>query len=80
MLSIRLRRMGSKHRPYYRVVVSENDKVPTSSCVEEIGYYHPISNNKDTKVDKERAEYWLSKGARPSKTVSELFKKLNISA
>ena len=78
MLAIRLKRMGSKHRPYYRIVVSENEKVPRSRFVEEIGYYHPISPNKDTKVNKERAEYWLSKGARPSETIRGIFKKNGI--
>ena len=80
MLAIRLKRMGSKHRPYYRIVVSENDKTPTSSCVEELGFYHPIATDKDTKINKERATYWLEKGARPSKTVLGLFKKHDIKA
>jgi len=80
MLAIRLKRMGSKHRPYYRIVVSENDRVPRGAFVEEIGYYHPVSPNKDIKVDKDRAAYWLSKGARPSVTVASIFKKQGISA
>jgi len=75
MLAIRLKRLGSKHRPFYRIVVSENDKTPRGPFVEEIGYYHPISPNKDLKIDKERAQYWLSKGARPSDTVKNLLKK-----
>lgn len=75
MLAIRLKRMGAKHRPYYRIVVSENDRVPRGAFVEEIGYYHPVSPNKDVKVDKERAEFWLGKGARPSDTVKTLLKK-----
>ncbi len=75
MLAIRLKRVGSKHRPFYRIVVSENDRVPRGAFVEEIGYYHPVSPNKDTKIDKERAEYWLGQGARPSDTVRNLFKK-----
>ena len=74
MLAIRLKRMGAKHRPYYRIVVSENDRVPRGQFVEEIGYYHPISPNKDVKIDQERAKYWLSMGARPSLTVRGLFK------
>lgn len=78
MLAIRLKRLGSKHRPFYRIVVSENDKVPRGPFVEEIGYYHPVSPNKDVKINKERAEYWLSKGARPSDTVKSLFKKNGI--
>jgi len=80
MLAIRLKRVGSKHRPYYRIVVSENDRVPRAAFVEEIGFYHPISNDKDTRIDKERAEYWLSKGAKPSDTIRGLFKKNGIGA
>ena len=75
MLAIRLKRLGSKHRPFYRIVVSENDKTPRGPFVEEIGYYHPVAPNKDLKIDKERAQYWLSKGARPSETVKGLLKK-----
>lgn len=78
MLAIRLKRMGAKHRPYYRIVVSENEKVPRSRAVEELGFYHPVSPNKDVKIDKERAAYWLGKGARPSDTVRSLFKKQGI--
>jgi small subunit ribosomal protein S16 len=78
MLAIRLKRMGAKHSPYYRIVVSENDRVPRGPFVEEIGIYHPVSPNKDVRVDKERAEYWLSKGARPSETVKNLLKKQGI--
>lgn len=78
MLAIRLKRMGAKHRPYYRIVVSENDRVPRGPFVEEIGFYHPTAPQKDVKIDKERAEYWLAKGARPSQTIMGLFKKQGI--
>lgn len=78
MLAIRLKRLGAKHRPYYRIVVSENDRVPRGAFVEEIGFYHPITENKDTRIDKERAEFWLNQGARPSATVKQLFKKHGI--
>ena len=79
MLAIRLKRLGSKHRPFYRIVVSENERTPRGPFIEEIGYYHPVAPNKDVKIDKERAEYWLSKGAHPSDTVRGLFKKNGIS-
>lgn len=78
MLAIRLVRFGARHRPYYRIVVSENEKRLGGSFVESIGYYHPITKDKDTRIDKDRAEYWLSKGARPSKSVGALFKKHQI--
>ena len=75
MLAIRLKRMGSTHKPYYRIVVSENERTPRGAFVEELGFYHPVSPNKDVKVNKERAEYWISKGARPSGTVASILKK-----
>lgn len=80
MLAIRLKRMGAKHRPYYRIVVSENDRVPRGRSIEELGYYHPVSPNKDVHINKERAAYWLSMGATASDTVSDLFKKHGVSA
>jgi len=70
MLAIRLKRLGAKHRPFYRIVVSENEKTPRGSFVEEIGYYHPIAPDKDVKIDKER----------PSDTVKALFKKHGVGA
>ncbi len=78
MLAIRLKRMGAKHRPYYRIVVSENDRVPRARAVEELGYYQPIAANKTLKIDAERAAYWIAKGAQPSDSVRSLFKKQGI--
>ncbi|PIE01659.1 MAG: 30S ribosomal protein S16 [Acidobacteria bacterium] len=75
MLAIRLKRVGKKHQPQYRIVVSENEKTPRGPFVEEIGYYHPASAEKTVNIKKERAEYWLSKGAKPSETIKNLFKK-----
>lgn len=75
MLAIRLKRIGKKHLAQYRIVVSENEKVPRGPFVEEIGYYHPSSVDKTVNIKKDRAEYWLSQGARPSETVKNLFKK-----
>lgn len=78
MLAIRMKRMGSKHRPYYRLVVSENDRRPRGAFVEEIGYYHPMAPNKDLVVNKERAEHWIKVGAQPSPTVKNLLKKQGV--
>ncbi len=71
MLKIRLRRMGSTHRPFYRVVVSDSRRSPSSKAVEEIGYYNPRVKT-DLKIDLERLAYWQSKGAQASKTVQRL--------
>ena len=78
MLAIRLKRMGAKHRPYYRIVVSENDRVPRGRALEEIGFYHPVSPNKDVQLNKDRAEYWISKGAQASDSVRTLLKKQGV--
>jgi len=79
MLSIRLARNGAKKRPFYHVVVSENDHIPTSRAIDILGFVNPVSNVGDIfRVDAEKAKYWISKGAQPSKTVRELFKKNSI--
>ena len=75
MLKIRLRRMGSRHRPFYRVVVSDSRRVPTASALDEIGTYDPRRSPSQFTVDFERFDMWLAKGAKPSDTVSRLAKK-----
>ena len=75
MLKIRLRRMGSTHRPFYRVVVSDARNVPTSNAVEELGFYDPRKNPAEVKVDRERIQYWVERGAQLSETVSKLVKR-----
>lgn len=75
MLKIRLRRMGSRHRPFYRVVVSDSRRTPTAAAVEEIGYYDPRRSPSVFNVDMEKVDHWLSKGAQPSATVGKLVKK-----
>ncbi len=80
MLAIRLKRMGNKHRPFYRIVVSENDKRPRARAVEELGYYHPVAPGKPVQIDTERAQYWISKGARPSDTVAGILRKQGVKA
>jgi small subunit ribosomal protein S16 len=75
MLKIRLRRMGSNKRPVYRIVVSDGRRTPTAAFLEEIGYYNPRSNPTEFRIDRERAEYWLQRGAQMSATVISLFDK-----
>jgi small subunit ribosomal protein S16 len=72
MLSIRLRRMGARNAPFYRVVVSDSRKVPTASAVEEIGHYDPRRNPSAVTLDHERLDYWVGRGARMSPTVARL--------
>jgi small subunit ribosomal protein S16 len=80
MLKIRLRRGGATHAPFYRVVVSDSQKVPGASTVEQIGHYDPKRNPADVKIDTDRVNYWISKGAQLSPTVKSLMKKLKVSA
>lgn len=72
MLRIRLRRMGNRHRAFFRIVVSDSRKVPTSSALEEIGYYDPKKQPATVKVDFDRYEAWVERGAQASATVRKL--------
>ena len=77
MLSIRLARNGAKKRPFYHIVVSENDRIPTGQAIEILGFVNPIAteNQESVRIDSDKAKAWIAKGARPSKTVLDLFKK-----
>jgi small subunit ribosomal protein S16 len=72
MLSIRMRRTGSKKRPYYRVVVTEARSPREGSFLEVIGFYNPRTKPAVVEIDKTRVEHWLSQGARPSDSVRTL--------
>ena len=73
-VKIRLKRIGAKKNPFYRVVVSDSRKARDGRFIEELGYYDPLSNEKTFKIDNERALYWLSTGAQPTSIVDKLFK------
>ena len=76
---IRLKRLGTKMRPYYRIVVMDSRKPRDGRALEEVGLYHPISPEDQQVVIKEdRVREWLSKGAQPSATVKRLLNKQNI--
>lgn len=76
MVKIRLKRLGAKKRPYYRVVVMDARKPRDGRAIEEIGYYHPIeAKENQVKVDVERAKYWISVGAQPTPVVKSLIKR-----
>lgn len=72
MLKIRLRRMGNRHRAFFRIVVSDSRKVPTSSALEELGYYDPKKQPAVVKVDLDRYDSWVQQGAQASATVRKL--------
>jgi small subunit ribosomal protein S16 len=75
MLSIRMRRVGSKKKPYFRVVVTEARSKVESDFVENLGTYNPRSKPAQVDINKARVDHWLSKGARPSDSVRTLIKK-----
>ena len=73
-VSIRLRREGTKNRPYYRVVVADSRSPRDGKFIEIIGTYDPKQTGQNSSFNVERAEYWISKGAQPSDTVRSLIK------
>ena len=75
MLKIRLRRMGAKKAPFYRIVVADSRSPRDGAFVEEIGYYNPTSDPTELKVDNEKAAQWIKNGAQPTDTVRGLLKK-----
>ena len=75
MVKIRLRRMGAKKAPYYRIVVADSRSPRDGRFIEEIGTYDPLSETNSLRVDTERANYWLANGAQPTDTVRALLKK-----
>ena len=77
MVKIRLRRMGAKKNPFYRIVVADVASPRDGRCIEEIGTYDPQASPSEVKVDAERAQYWLKNGAQPTDTVRALLKKAN---
>ena len=76
MVKIRLKRMGMKKEPFYRVVVSDSRTPRDGRFIEEIGLYDPMADGEKIKVDMERAKYWISNGAQPTDTVRGLLKKI----
>lgn len=75
MVKIRLRRMGAKKAPFYRVVVADSRFARDSRFIEEIGYYDPTKEPSVVKIDAEKAKQWLDNGAQPTDTVREILKK-----
>ena len=75
MVKIRLRRMGAKKAPFYRIVVADSRSPRDGRFIEEIGTYDPLSESNSLHVDLERAKYWIANGAKPTDTVRALLKK-----
>lgn len=73
-VKIRLKRMGSKKNPFYRIVVADSRKPRDGRFIEEIGYYNPLTEPKILRVDADKANSWIKNGAKPTDTVERLFK------
>jgi small subunit ribosomal protein S16 len=74
-VKIRLRRMGAKKNPFYRIVVADSRFPRDGRFIEEIGYYDPMANPSVVKVDADKAKNWIANGAQPTDTVKVLLKK-----
>ncbi|MCI9256249.1 30S ribosomal protein S16 [Oscillospiraceae bacterium 42-9] len=77
-VKIRLRRMGAKKNPFYRIVVADSRFPRDGRFIEEIGYYNPMEEPSVVKLDPEKAKKWIENGAQPTDTVRDLFKKHGI--
>ena len=77
-VKIRLRRMGAKRAPFYRVVVADSRYPRDGRFIEEIGYYTPMREPAEIKIDAEKAQKWIANGAQPTDTVKVLLKKCDI--
>ena len=78
MVKIRLKRMGANKKPFYRVVVADSRAPRDGKFIEEIGYYNPMPDPADIKIDEEKAKKWLGTGAQPTDTVKKPFQKTGI--
>jgi small subunit ribosomal protein S16 len=79
-VKIRLRRMGAKKKPFYRVVVADSRTPRDGRFIEQLGYFDPTTEPPTLKIDEEKAKLWLSRGAQPTDTAGALLKKLGILA
>ena len=77
-VKMRLRRMGAKKAPFYRVIVADSRSPRDGRFIAEVGYYNPMTNPAEIKIDAESAKKWLANGAQPTETVKSLLKKSGI--
>ncbi len=77
-VKIRLKRLGAKKSPFYRVIVADERAPRDGRFIDEIGYYNPLTNPADIKINAEKATKWLNNGAQPTETVRTLLKKTEI--
>ena len=77
-VKIRMRRMGSKRKPFYRIVVADSRMPRDGRFIEEVGYYNPLNNPDEVKLEEDKIFEWLEKGAQPSDTVRSLLSKAGL--
>ena len=77
-VKMRLRRLGAKKAPFYRVVVADSRSPRDGRFIDEVGYYNPLTTPAEIKLDAEKAKKWLQNGAQPTETVKALLKKSGI--
>ena len=77
-VKIRLKRIGAKKTPFYRVIVADERSPRNGKFIDEIGYYNPLTNPAEIKIDAEKANKWIANGAQPTETVRSLLKKTEI--
>ena len=78
MVKIRLRRMGAKKAPFYRIVVADSRSPRDGRCIEEIGTYNPLVESNNITIDAEKAQTWIKNGAQPTDTVRGLLKNAGV--
>ena len=77
-VKIRMRRMGSKRKPFYRIVVADSRMPRDGRFIEQVGYYNPLTNPDEVKLEEDKIFEWLEKGAQPSDTVRSLLSKAGL--
>lgn len=77
-VKIRLKRMGAKKAPFYRIIIADSRSPRDGAFIEEIGYYNPLKNPAEIKIDMEKANKWINNGAQPTETVKSILKKADI--
>ena len=78
MVKIRLKRVGAKKAPFYNVVVADSRTARNGKIIDEVGYYNPMTNPVEIKIDLEKVETWIKNGAKPTDTVRYLLEKSNV--
>jgi small subunit ribosomal protein S16 len=79
-VKIRLKRMGAKKKPFYRIVVADSRSPRDGKFIEELGYFDPLKEPAEIKINEEKAKSWISNGAQPTDTVKALLKKSGVLA